>query len=118
MKKAKPELTEAEMAELDAEIDALVLLPDDRIDTSDIPEIFDRSKSIRGFFYCPEKREIQLTLDDFVIDWFKENSGGGQGFHEYINDVLLEHIRQHRLRELKDAEGRIIRQADGRAAGR
>lgn len=116
--KGKLELTEAEMAELDAEIDALVLLPDDRIDTSDIPEIFDRSKSIRGGGYCPEKRDIQLALDDFVIDWFKENSGDGQGFHEHINAVLLEHIRQRRLSELREAEGRIIREAEERGAGR
>lgn len=115
--KGKPELTGVEMAELDAELDALVLLPDDWIDTSDILEIFDRSKSIRGVFYCPEKRDIQLALDDFVIDWFKENSGGGQGFHEYINAVLLEHIRQCQLSELREAEGRIIREAEERAAG-
>lgn len=106
MKKVKPELTEEERAELDAEMDALALLPDDGIDTSDISEIVDRSKSIRGFFYRPEKREIWFALDDFVIDWFKGNSGGGRDFDEYINEVLLEHIRRHCLRELREAEGR------------
>ena len=116
MQKAKPEPTEADMAELDTELDALVLLPDDQIDTSDIPDIPDGAKVIRGFFYRPEKREIQLVLDDFVIDWFQENSGGRQDCHEYINKVLLEHIRQCRLRELKETEARIIRQAQERGA--
>ena len=118
MKKPKPELTEEEIAELDAELEALVLLPDDQIDTSDIPEVTDWSKAVRGAFYHPVKPEIQLVLDDFVIDWFKENPADGQGFYEYVNGVLLEHIRQRRIHERREAEARIIREAQERAAGR
>lgn len=112
MQKREPELTDEQKARLYD----LALLADDQIDTSDIPDTPEGVKVSRGFFYRPEKREIQLVLDDFVIDWFQENSGGRQDCHEYINKVLLEHIRQCRLRELKETEARIIRQAQERGA--
>ncbi len=38
---------------LQADLDALEALPDDRIDTSDIPERTDRSGAVRGLFYRP-----------------------------------------------------------------
>ena len=117
-KRAQPELSEEEIAELDAELDRLASLPDDRIDTSDIPDTVGNPKIIRGMFYRPVKQEIQLVLDDFVIDWFKENSGGTQDIHEHVNGVLLEHIRQCRIRERREAEARIIRQAEEQASGR
>ena len=39
-----------------AELSALEALPDDRIDTSDIPEISDWSDARRGLFYRPVKQ--------------------------------------------------------------
>lgn len=40
-----------------AELDALEALPDDQIDTSDIPETLDWSGAKRGLFYRGSKRE-------------------------------------------------------------
>ena len=47
----------------EAEIEALAALPDDRIDTSDIPEVSDWSDARRGMFYRPVKKQITLRLD-------------------------------------------------------
>lgn len=104
MQKRKPELTDAQKARLYD----LALLPDDQIDTSDLPEIPDHSRATRGFFYRPEKREISISLDDFVIEWFQENSADAPDCHEYINKVLLEHIRQSRIRQQREFEARLI----------
>ena len=40
-----------------AELDALEALPDDQIDTSDIPETLDWSGARRGLFYQRAKRQ-------------------------------------------------------------
>ena len=47
MKKANNKLT----PEQQAEIDALKTMPDDEIDTSDIPEVTDWSNAKRGMFH-------------------------------------------------------------------
>ncbi len=44
-------------AEEKAELDALEALPDDQIDTSDIPETLDWSGARRGVFYRGVKRQ-------------------------------------------------------------
>jgi hypothetical protein len=45
---------------LAAELAALEALPDDTVDTSDIPEVLDWSGAERGRFYRP--RKVQKTL--------------------------------------------------------
>ena len=62
-----------------AEIEALAALPDERIDTSDIPEIPDWSGAGRGALYRPVKQQITLRLDADVVAWFKTNAPGGRG---------------------------------------
>ena len=46
-----------------AELDALAELPDDQIDSSDIPEILDWSGGRRGVFYRAVKKQITPRLD-------------------------------------------------------
>ena len=46
-----------------AEIEALEALPDEEIDTSDIPEILDWSGARRGLLYRPPKRRVASGLD-------------------------------------------------------
>lgn len=45
------------------ELDALAALPDDQIDTSDIPEVIERSNSIRGLFH-KSASERSKALDE------------------------------------------------------
>ena len=76
------------------EIDALAKLPDERIDTSDLPEMLDWSGAKRGLLYRPIKRQITLRLDADVVAWFKANAPDGRGYQTEINRVLREHARR------------------------
>ena len=93
MKKHNAKLTNEQWARLEALED----LPDNEIDFSDIPETFDWSNGIRGAFCHPAKREITLELDEYVIDWFRDNAPEGRDCQENINQALLEHIRRQRF---------------------
>ena len=81
-----------------AEIKALAALPDDEIDTSDLPEILDWSGARRGPLYRPVKQQITLRLDADVVAWFKANVPGGRGYQTEINRVLREHARRGPVR--------------------
>ena len=92
MKKGTTELTKAQMAE----VETLAGLPDDRIDTTDIPEVLDCSGARRGVFYRPVKRQITLRLDADVVAWFKAHAHGGRGYQTAINRALREHVQHHK----------------------
>ena len=77
-----------------AELQALAALPDERIDTSDIPEILDWSGAKRGLLYRPVKRQITLRLDADVVAWFKANAPGGRGYQTEMNRVLRKHAQR------------------------
>ena len=79
-----------------AELQALAELPDDRIDTNDIPEMLDWSDAGRGLFYRPVKRQVTLRLDADVLAWFRQQAPGGRGYQTAINRALRDHVRQHR----------------------
>lgn len=83
-----------------AELEALAALPDDRIDTADIPEVRDWSDAKRGLFYRPVKKQLTLRIDADVIAWFKSRTPKGQGYQTQMNTALRDHIkRQARLRK-------------------
>jgi uncharacterized protein (DUF4415 family) len=71
----------------------LATLPDDAIDTSDIPELdedFFREAKIR----LPQAKQlISLRIDADVLDWFKRQ---GKGYQTKINAVLRAYVRAHR----------------------
>ncbi len=83
-----------------AELEALAALPDDRIDTADIPEVRDWSDAKRGLFYRPVKKQLTLRIDADVIAWFKSRTPKGHGYQTQMNIALRDHIkRQARLRK-------------------
>ncbi len=90
MQKDTSDLTAAQRAELDA----LEALPDDQIDTSDIPETLDWSGAKRGLFYRPVKQQITLRLDADVVAWFKQQAPDGRGYQTDINRALRSHVEQ------------------------
>lgn len=51
-----------------AELQALAELPDDRINTRDLPEQRNWSGARRGGFFRPIKKQLTLRLDADVID--------------------------------------------------
>jgi uncharacterized protein (DUF4415 family) len=82
-----------------AELKELAALPDDQIDTSDIPEVLDWSDAKRSLFYRPVKQQLTLRLDADVVTWFKRRAPGGRGYQTDINRALREYVRQHRKHE-------------------
>ena len=77
-----------------AELEALEALPDDQIDTSDIPEILTWSDAKRGLFYRPVKQQITLRLDADLVAWFKRHAPVGRGYQTEINRALRRHVRR------------------------
>ena len=90
MKKENSRLTDDRRAELAA----LEALPDDAINTTDIPEILDWSDARRGVFYRPVKQQITLRLDADIVAWFKAHAPGGRGYQTDINRALREHVQR------------------------
>ena len=67
--------------DVQVQIRALEVLPDDQIDTTDAPEIIDWSDARHGVFYRPVKQQITLRIDADIIAWFK-----AQGPRTWIPD--------------------------------
>ena len=76
-----------------AELKALAAMPDDAIDTSDIPEAADWTAAQRGMFYRPIKTQLTLRLDADVVAWFKRK---GDGYQTRINSALREYAGKAR----------------------
>lgn len=83
------------------ELQRLAELPDEEIDTSEIPEIRDFSSAIRGKFYRPIKKQITLRIDADLIAWFKAQ--GGQ-YQTRINSALREYVEEHDYRAGKNKD--------------
>jgi len=67
-------------------------LPDDRIDTSDIPELPPgawKKNAARGLFYRPVKQAVSLRLDSDIIAWLKRP---GRGYQTRANRILREQM--------------------------
>ena len=81
-----------------AELKALSALPDDEIDTSDIPELPPHAwrDAVRGHFYRPVKQAVSMRLDADVIAWLKKR---GKGYQTRVNRIL----RQQMLADIKRA---------------
>ena len=77
-----------------AELRALAALPDDEIDTNDIPEVTDWSGAKRGVFYRPVKQQLTLRLDADLVAWFKSHAPKGRGYQTDMNRALRNHVRR------------------------
>jgi uncharacterized protein (DUF4415 family) len=78
-----------------AELAALATLPDDQIDTREIPEVRDWTGGKRGMFYRPIKQQLTLRIDADVVAWFKDHAPNGEGYQTNINRALREYVEQH-----------------------
>jgi uncharacterized protein (DUF4415 family) len=91
MKKETSNLTPEQRAELAA----LEAMPEDQINTRDIPEQKDWSGARRGAFYRPIKKQLTLRLDADLIDWFRSHTPNGDGYQTSINNALREYVETH-----------------------
>ena len=80
------------------ELAALATMPDNQIDTSDIPELPPDAwkNAVRGRFYRPLKQAVSMRLDADVVAWLKKR---GKGYQTRANSIL----RQRMLDETKRA---------------
>ncbi|ABM60718.1 BrnA antitoxin family protein [Verminephrobacter eiseniae] len=78
-----PPLTSAQQAE----IKALAEMPDNAIDTSDIPPLTDAfwKSAVRNPFYKPLKTSTTVRVDADVLAWLKAQ---GKGYQTRINAIL------------------------------
>lgn len=69
------------------EVAELAALPEEQIDTSDIPELTEAqlAEMRRGAFYRPVKQQITARVDADVLAWLK---GQGKGYQSRMNAIL------------------------------
>lgn len=71
----------------------LAALPEDKIDTSEVPELdedFFRAATLR----LPQAKQlVSIRIDRDVLDWFKRQ---GKGYQTKINAILQAYVRAHR----------------------
>ena len=89
-----PPLTDDEKAQL-ARLDHL---PDEDIDTSDIPEWTEAewARAVRNPFFRPVKQQLTLRLDADLVAWFKAQCPDGKGYQTAINEALRRHVERER----------------------
>ena len=78
-----------------ADLDALAAIPDDKINTGDMPEQVDWRGAQRGKFYRPIKKQITLRIDADLIEWFRQRTTSDTGYQTHINEALREYVAQH-----------------------
>jgi uncharacterized protein (DUF4415 family) len=88
------------------ELKAVAAIPDDRIDTSDIPELTEEqlSRAIRSQMYRPIKKPVTMRLDADIIEWLKKD---GPGYQTKANTLL----RREMIRSYKEKKG--LKRANG-----
>jgi len=70
-----------------AELAALAAVPDEQIDTSDIPPLSETfwQNAVRNPFYRPVKQQVTVRLDADVLAWLRST---GRGYQSRLNDIL------------------------------
>ncbi len=71
----------------------IATLPDEQIDTADIPEapIENWAQAHRGDFYRPVKRSVTIRLDADILDWLEAHAADGR-YQTEINRILRRHV--------------------------
>ena len=73
------------------EIQKLATMPEDEVDTSDIPELPPGAwkNAVRGKWYRPVKKAVSIRLDADVLAWLKAK---GSGYQTRVNNLLRERM--------------------------
>jgi uncharacterized protein (DUF4415 family) len=77
-------------AKLAAELRALEKMPEDEIDTSDMPEVLDWNNAAIGKYYRPVKRQVSIRLDLDILAYFMGQDKAG--YQVRINDALRQYV--------------------------
>lgn len=82
-----------ELSVSDARLAELAAMPDEDIDTSDIPELTDdfwKSAKVR---YPEGKERLTIRLDEDMVQWFRSQ---GRGYQTKMNAVLRSFYEAHK----------------------
>jgi uncharacterized protein (DUF4415 family) len=93
---ALAEVRDTLFADMQAQLQSVADLPDDQINTDDIPEVKDWSDAVRGKFYRPIKQRLTLRIDADIVDYFRKRAPRG-GYQTAMNQAL----RASMLRDLR-----------------
>ena len=69
-------------------------MPEEDIDTTDIPEVLEVRNPRRGAYYQPEQKEITVTLDEDIILWLESQPAGQDGLNTCIRNILRARMSQ------------------------
>ena len=85
VRKRRPSKSEAE------QLGKLAVLPDDQIDTTDIPELTDFAEAVRGRFYRPVTQSVTIRLNAPDVEAARQLSKlKGLPYQTYIKTLLHE----------------------------
>ena len=70
-----------------AELTALAAMPDEAVDTSDLPPLTEAfwQNAVRNPFYKPTKTSTTVRIDSDVLAWLR---GQGKGYQSRLNAIL------------------------------
>lgn len=77
----------------DERIAELAALPDDDIDTSDIPELTDEFWKNARVRYPGGKERLTVRFDEDMVEWFRSQ---GKGYQTKMNAVLRSFYEAHK----------------------
>ena len=69
-------------------------MPEEDIDTTDIPEVLEVRNPRRGAYYQPAQKEITVTLDEDIIHWLESQPAGQDGLNTCIRNILRARMSQ------------------------
>lgn len=75
-----------------AELDAVAVMPDDKIDTAKMPEQVDWTGAKRGMYFRPLKKQITLRIDADLIEWFRQHTTSDAGYQTRMNEALRDYV--------------------------
>jgi len=101
---APAEVRETLSADLRAQLQAVGALPDDQINTDDIPEVQDWSAAVRGKFYRPIKQRLTLRIGSDIVDHVRKQAPRG-GYQTAMNRALRASVLRDLRRRQTDAQG-------------
>ena len=81
------------------QLSKLADMPDEDIDTADIPEAAPENwvHARRGHLYRPLKQPVTIRLDADVVAWFKDHADD-RGYQTEINKVVRRHVLEQEKR--------------------
>ena len=90
----KTEISSHLTREQSARLARLSSLPDEAIDTSDIPEVIDWTGAKRSLFFTGPEDKVAVGLDSDLVIWFESQSLTSEESETRINQALRAYVSE------------------------